>query len=135
MIKRLKRIVALLVILTLGASAYVAWAGFTDRELIWPLSAVITGQKVVGNDSDYRDLEVPEREGSVFDGEITVENPTAVYQDVWVTVDLFDGEQNVGELSGSVTLKPRSSSIVELSSLDRYVDWTDAYVDLWRLPS
>ncbi|WP_187366805.1 hypothetical protein [Nocardioides dongxiaopingii] len=50
-----------------------------------------------------------------------------------MTVDVFDGEQNVGELWGSVTLKPQSASSVDLFSLNRYVRWTDARVYLTRM--
>ena len=51
-----------------------------------------------------------------------------------VTVDLFDGDQNVGELLGTVTVKPGKASSVELISKDPYVSWSDAHVDLIRSP-
>lgn len=39
-----------------------------------------------------------------FDARITVENTGDTFQNVVLTVDLFDGEQNVGTLMGSVAL-------------------------------
>jgi hypothetical protein len=132
---KLRRTLKVLLCLTLLLSAYVAWAGLTDRELAWPVSAVLGDKQVTGTDADFRDLRLREDPGSAFDGSLTVENPTSQYQDVFVTVDVFDGDQNVGELSGSVTLKPHSASTVDLTSLDRYVRWTDAHVDLLRTPS
>jgi hypothetical protein len=132
----LKRAVRAVLVLTLLVSAYVAWSGFTDRELVWPISAVIGGEKdVTGTDPDFHDLDVGRDDNSLFDGTVTVENPTGDFQEVFVTVDVFDGDQNVGDLTGSVTLKPRSASSVDLLSLDSYVTWTDAHVDLLRLPN
>ncbi len=103
-----------LLVLTLVATAYVGWARVTDRDLVWPVSAVVgDGKEITGTDPDFRDLELDGSPGSAFQGSLTVENPTGGYQDVHVTVDVFDGEQNVGELWGSVTLKPRSASSVD----------------------
>lgn len=70
----------------------------------------------------------------MFAGSISIENDTSDIQDVFVTVDLFDGDQNVGELIGSVTVKPGSASSVDLISVDQYVSWSDAHVDLMRTP-
>jgi hypothetical protein len=53
---------------------------------------------------------------------------------VLVTVDLFDGDQYVGELLGSVTVKPGKASSVDLFSMDTDVSWNDAHVDLIRSP-
>lgn len=50
-------------------------------------------------------------------GSISIENPTANFQDVLVTVDLFDGDQNVEELFGTVTVKPGTASTVDLFSI------------------
>lgn len=69
-----------------------------------------------------------------FAGSISIENPTDTFQDVLVTVDLFDGDQNVGELFGTVTVKPGTASTVDLLSIDPYVSWSDAHVDLIRSP-
>lgn len=128
------RVVKVLLILTLGTSTYVVWAAATDRELVWPISAVLRDQEVSGSDPDFHDLQVSGESGSPFVGTVTVANPAGDFQDVIVTVDVFDGDQNVGELTGSVTLKPRSESSVELVSMDEYESWSDAHVDLLRLP-
>lgn len=135
-IARAKKALKAVLVCTLLLTGYVAWSGFTDRELIWPVSTVIdNGPEVTGSDPGYDDLRVRRGSTSWFGGTITVENPTDAYQDVLVTVDLFDDDQNVGDLTGSVTLKPNSESSVALTSVDDYVPWDNAHVDLLRLPS
>ena len=136
MIKRFKRICAVLLVCTFLVSAYVAWSGITGREPV-PIPDALGGGpgKVVGSDSDFRDLHVTRRDDGRFAGTISVENPTSTMQDVLVTVDLFDGDQNVGEMFGTVTVKPRTESSLDLVSVDPAVPWSDAYVDLMRTPS
>jgi hypothetical protein len=135
MIKRIKRVFQVLLLCTLFVSAYVAWSGITGRDLPWPIAgAVGGGSHVIGTDSHFDALRVAKGDLGYFDGTISIENPTDAFQDVLVTVALFDGEQNVGKLIGSVTLKPGSSSSVDLISFDPYAAWGDARVDLRRSP-
>jgi hypothetical protein len=133
MIKRLKRTVAVLLVCTFIVSAYVAWSGITGQEPV-PIPDALGGgaKEVSGTDANFDDLEVERRQDGLFAGSISVENPTDSFQDVIVTVDLFDGDQNVGELFGSVTVKPGSASYVELMSVDSHTAWSDAHVDLIR---
>jgi hypothetical protein len=63
-------------------------------------------------------------------GRVTIRNPLEHEAEVLIEVDVFDGEQHVGELSGSVAVKPDSESVVELTSFDDYADFTDTSVDL-----
>lgn len=65
-----------------------------------------------------------------FDGTLRVRNPTAKAMTVLVTVHVYNGEQNVGDLTGDVTLKPNSASQVDLNSVDDYTRFTDVTVDL-----
>lgn len=133
MIKRLKRTFAVLLVCTFVVSAYVAWSGITGREPVPIPDALGGGPKhVTGTDPDFDDLDVNRGREGLFAGSISVENPTDTFQDVIVTVDLFDGGQNVGELFGSVTVKPRTASSVELLSVDSHTAWSDAHVDLIR---
>lgn len=133
MIKRLKRTFAVLLLCTLLVSAYVAWSGITGREPVPIPDAVGGGPKhVTGTDSDFGDLDVDRGGDGSFVGTISVENPTDMFQDVIVTVDLFDGDQNVGELFGTVTVKPGTASSVELMSVDSHTAWSDAHVGLIR---
>jgi hypothetical protein len=135
MIKRLKRTFAVLLLCTFLVSAYVAWSGFTGREPVPIPDALGGGPKhVTGSDSDFGDLHVDRGEDGFFVGTISVENPTNAFQDVIVTVDLFDGDQNVGELIGTVTVKPGTAPSVDLMSVDSHVPWSDAHVDLIRSP-
>lgn len=133
--KRLKRTFAGLVFCTRVVSSYIAWSGFTGREPV-PIPRVLSGgpSSVTGTDSGFDDLEVSTTDDGRFDETISVENPTDAFQDVMVTVDLFDGDQNVGELVGSVTIKPGTASSMKLISPTPYVEWSDAHVDLLRLP-
>lgn len=133
MIKRIKRAFAALLVCTFVVSSYVAWSGFTGHEPI-PIPDALGGGggAVTGSDSDFSDLDVSQGDAGELAGTISIGNPSDTYQDVFVTVDLFDGDQNVGELFGSVTLKPGTSSSVELMSFDTYTSWSDAHVDLLR---
>lgn len=133
MIKRLKRTFVVLLVCTFAVSAYVAWSGITGREPV-PIPEALGGGPVhvTGTDSDFDDLHVTGGNAGPFSGSISIENPTSTFQDVVVTVDLFDGDQNVGELWGTVTLKPGTASSVDLFSTDPYASWTDAHVDLMR---
>lgn len=133
MIKRLKRTFAVLLLCTLLVSAYVAWSGITGREPVPIPDALGGGPKhVTGTDSDFGDLDVDRGGDGSFVGTISVENPTDMFQDVIVTVDLFDGDQNVGELFGTVTVKPGTASLVELMSVDSHTARSDAHVGLIR---
>lgn len=133
MFKRVKRIFLVLVVVLFVASAYIAWSGLTGRDLPGPIrDAIGAGGEVVGSDSHFSDLKVTKGDDSHFDATITVQNTGGTYQDVIVTVSLFDGDQNVGTLMGTVTLKPNRSSSTDLFSADDYVAWTDAHVDLLR---
>jgi len=131
--KRVKRTFRFLLVLVLAATLYVGWARVTDRELPGPFQRIIdSGRPVVGTDDFFSDLRVTQNDSGLFDGTITVQNTGGTFQDVLLTVELFDGEQNVGTLVGSVALKPNSSSSADLFSMDPYVSWTDAHVDLMR---
>lgn len=72
------------------------------------------------------------REGGLgsFQGTLVVRNTTDEQADVYVTVDAYNHNQNVGELDGSATLKPHSSSRVKLTSLDDFTKTTDYKVDV-----
>ncbi len=133
--KRLKRMFAASLLCALVVSSYVAWSGFTGREPV-PIPGVLGGgpSSVTGTDSGFDDLEVSQTDDGRFAGTISVENPTSAFQDVFVTVDLFEGDQNVGELVGSVTVKPGTSSSVNLMSPTSFAEWSDAHVDLLRSP-
>lgn len=135
MITRLKRIFAVLLVCTFVVSSYVAWSGITGREPV-PIPEALGGgrERITGTDSEFGDLDVTRDDGDRFGGSISIENPTDNFQDVLVTVDLFDGDQNVGELFGTVTVKPGKASTVDLLSMDPYVSWSDAHVDLLRSP-
>jgi len=132
-LKRIRRFLATMAVLIIALFALVAWDVFFNDGRFFGRPG--SDSSVLGTgDQDYADLEIVEGNFGAFDGTITVRNPTSSYQDVQVSVDVFDGDHNVGDLFGTVTLKPNSSSSVDLSSMDDYVGWSDAHVDLLRLP-
>ena len=110
--------------------------GITGREPV-PIPEVLGGgpEEVTGTDSSFGDLKISRGGDGSFVGTISVENPTDTVQDVIVTVDLFDDDQNVGELFGNVTVKPGAASSLDLMSIDSHVPWSDAHVNLMRSPS
>ena len=54
-----------------------------------------------------------------FSGRVAITNPFPRDIEVFVDVDLYDGDQTVGEISGMVTLRPDSTSVVELTGYGR----------------
>ena len=126
---------AVLLVFAFVVSSYVAWSGITGREPV-PLPEALGGGPghITGTEPDFGDLDVTRSDDERFAGSISIKNPTDTFQDVVVTVDLFDGDQNVGELFGDVTVKPGKASTVDLISMYPYVSWSDAHVDLIRSP-
>jgi hypothetical protein len=82
----------------------------------------------------YSGLRIVDDAG-LFAGDVTINNPFDRDTFVIVTVDLYDGDQAVGELTGSVTLKADSQSSVELLGIDDFTAYTDARVHLsgWQI--
>ena len=69
-----------------------------------------------------------------FAGTVAITNPFGRDIEVLVNVDLYDGDQAVGEISGMVTLKPESTSVVELDGFDDFGDFTESRVHLSGWP-
>jgi hypothetical protein len=91
------------------------------------------GSATAATEPKYSDLEIFEAAGS-FSGDVTITNPFD--RDIWVlvTVDLYDGDQQIGEVTGDVTLKPDSKSRVDLSGFDDFAKYTDLRVHLTGWP-
>lgn len=83
-----------------------------------------------GEDYDFSKLKVTKGGFGLFEGSIVVENTTSERSKVIVTVDAFRRQQNLGELNGNATLKPHSSSKIELTSLDDFARATDYQVEI-----
>ena len=92
-----------------------------------------TAEETAGGPT-YSDLEFFETVGR-FAGRVAITNPFDRDIEVFVTVDLYDGDQHVGEVSGNVTLRPDSTSVVELQGFDDVVSYTESRVHLngWPL--
>lgn len=82
----------------------------------------------------YSELTILSDDGS-FDGAIELANRTTVHANVFVTVHVYDGDQEIGELSGDVSLKPGSSAQADLDSVDQYDEFTDTVVEIMPLPA
>lgn len=80
----------------------------------------------------YSKLQVVSLEGR-FDGTLKLTNSTAVHADALVTVHVYNEDQDVGELSGNISLKPHSIGRVDLESFDHFRDFTDTTVELLPL--
>lgn len=94
-----------------------------------PDGVIQTGQGV-----DHAGLEVVRSDGR-FDGTIELTNHTTVHANVYVQVHVYDGEQEIGELSGDVSLKPRSTAVVDLQSFDDFRSFDDTVVEVLPIPA
>jgi hypothetical protein len=119
------RLATIAVIGVLAANAWIAWDVFVDND---------GSGSAPASEPSYSDLEVYDDAGH-FGGEITVRNPLDDYVALMVTVDLYDGDQNVGDMSGTITMKPDSEAVVTLRGFDDYVDYTDTRVGLLGWPT
>ena len=120
------RSVASLVVVVLATDALFAYRVFHDD----PAQAVSSSAE----GPTYSDLQIYEDQG-YFAGRVSTTNPFAKDIDLYVTVDLYDGDQQVGEVFGHVTLKPNSSSVLELDGLDSYVNFTESRVHVSGWPN
>lgn len=82
----------------------------------------------------YSRLQILNANGS-FDGTLELANLTTIHANVYVTVHVYNGDQEVGQLRGDVSLKPDSSAEVNLDSFNPYDEFTDAVVELLPLPA
>lgn len=82
----------------------------------------------------YSNLKIGSSDLGTFDGRIKLVNHENLHVDVLVTINVYDGDQEVADLSGSVTLKPGSASNVELSSIDEFATYDNTTIELLPLP-
>lgn len=116
---------AFLVVVFLGLAIWLASDSSTDaREP--------EGETADGSHS-YSDVRVFE-DGGAFAGELSIRNHTNVDSYVIVTVNLFDGDQNVAQMMGDVSLKPDSASSVKVGPTERFEPYTEARVHLTAIP-
>lgn len=120
--KGIKRLVVCAVVVFLGAAGLFTYHEVKEAKQSSRHSATAGGPA-------YSDLRIFEELGT-FAGQVAVTNPFD--HDIWVnvTVNLYDGDQAVGEISGHVTLKPVATSRIDLSGLDRFTDYTETRVHL-----
>jgi hypothetical protein len=120
----------ILTVLTIAVLAVDGWFAYD----VFVRDDAGTSAAASATEPSYSDLEVFEDAGS-FAGRVTISNPFDRDTYVMVTVNVYDGDQAVGEVSGVVTLKPHSKSSVELIGFDDYAAYTDARVHLsgWQM--
>lgn len=80
--------------------------------------------------SEYSHLNVTKGDVGWFRGSITVANSESSDRRAFVTVNLYDGDPNVGELTGDAVLKPNSESSIKLISIDDFVVYDEARVEV-----
>lgn len=116
-----------MLVIGFGAGVYV-----TDQHpLPWYESPGEPGTTQTSQDDvSYSDVQLERNQIGWFDGTLEAENQTHRETEVLFQVHVFDGEQNVGELTGKVTLKAGATSRVDLVSTDKYAEHTDVSVDL-----
>ena len=117
-----------LVLIVLAVDVWFAYDAFRNEA---PGSGTTAASPAGG--PTYSDLEIYEDSGS-FAGQVAITNPFDRDIEVFVSVDLYDGDQNVGDVSGNVTLKPDSTSIVELQGFDDFKSYTESRVHLSGWP-
>ena len=81
----------------------------------------------------YRSLTVA-NVGGHYGGTVELTNHTDVHADLWITVRVYDGEQELGELDGGISLKPHSTAVADLTGYDRFQPFTDTVVDWTGVP-
>ncbi|MCW2764932.1 MAG: hypothetical protein JWO11_891 [Nocardioides sp.] len=118
-----------LVVAVLAVDGWLAYDVFVRDDTGTPATS-----SAAATEPTYSDLSIFDESGS-FAGEVTITNPFDRDTYVIVTVNLYDGDQAVGEVTGTITLKPNSRSSVELIGFDDYAAYTDARVHLsgWQL--
>lgn len=82
----------------------------------------------------YSDLVIQTGETGNFDGTIRLANHEDLDADVLVTINIYKGDQEVGDLTGSVTLKPKSASTVDLDSIDSFASYDNTTIELLPIP-
>jgi hypothetical protein len=122
-LRRISRLLTVAVVVVLVVDGWYAYEEFFNDEPV----------RTAPGEPGWSALEVWEEAGR-FGGQVTIDNPTARHVEMYVDVDLFEGEQNVGDLSGSIALKPDSEAIVQLAGSDPYVEHDDEHVTLLGLP-
>ena len=82
----------------------------------------------------YSNLAVDSDDRGNFDGTIKLVNHEGLNVKVMVTINVYEGDNQVGDLTGSVTLKPKSASTVDLLSVDEFASYDNTTVELFPLP-
>lgn len=90
------------------------------------------GETADGSHS-YSDVRILD-DGGTFAGRLSIRNHTDLDTYVLVRVNLFDGDQNVAQMMGTVSLKPESESSVDVVGTDTYGPYTEARVHLLAMP-
>jgi hypothetical protein len=119
----LRRATSIGLLAVLGCLACAAWLTFNSDDNVTNATTDTPG-------AEYSQLKVTEGDIGWFQGSITVTNNEAADRRAFVTVNLYDGDENVGELRGDAVLKPKSKASVESSSIDHFAGYDEARVEV-----
>ena len=132
--KRLTRMATAAVLLALAAIAWLSWDVFLNSPEATSKPDTRTTETASNGSQAYSDLEIFEDPSGHFAARVTIRNNTSQDSMVIANVNIYNGDQSVGELIDSVTLKPQSESVLELTGYDDFTDYTDARVHLSGIP-
>lgn len=130
-----KKLLGIVVVFALGFVAGVAWYRDSGESLIEGEDPAITEPLTEGvfERVVFSDVGVQQDERGHFAGSITLSNKTDRSMPVLVSVHVYDGPDNIADLTESTTLKPRTTSTVHLTSYTDYAEFTDTTVKLLPL--
>lgn len=128
----MKKLVGIVVVFALGFVAGILWYRESPGGSPSPVGPT-PSDPILGADRpalEYADVTVRSGPNGRFGGSITLTNNTNRSVTVLATVHVYDGPDNIADLSESTTMKPMTTSTVDLSSFDDYATFTDTTVDL-----
>jgi hypothetical protein len=136
MLRKLSKIGVIATVLCFALAGWLGWDSITHSSdpatnATGPTSTDHPGTNAEG----YSALKIFRSASVRFAGKVTLRNQTRYDVQVLVTVNMYDGEQNVGHVFGHTTLRPHSASRVDLTGFDHYTRFTESRVSLSRLPS
>lgn len=114
-----------LIVVMFGLAIWLSWGSNLDDRSP-------EGETADGSHS-YSDVRILDHWGT-FAGRLSIRNHTDLDTYVLVRVNIFDGDQNVAQMMGTVSLKPESESSVDVTGADTYGPYTEARVHLLAMP-
>lgn len=131
----MKKLLAILVVFALGFVAGIVWYRDSGQSLFEDKDPKRTPSAPTSTDPrvDYSDAIVTTDERGNFSGSIRLTNNTDRSMPVLVTLHIYNGPDNIADLVENTTMKPDTTSTVDLTSFTPFEDFSDITVDLMPL--